>query len=77
MKPTDSAGSKGCSRVDSENELQKALDYAMEHSIGKHIIVEEFIEKVFDVFSLCGYGTECVWLWLQLQNRKYTGQGQQ
>lgn len=45
MKPTDSAGSKGCSRVDSENELQKALDYAMEHSIGKHIIVEEFIEK--------------------------------
>lgn len=45
VKPTDSAGSKGCSRVDSENELQKALDYAMEHSIGKHIIVEEFIEK--------------------------------
>lgn len=54
VKPTDSAGSKGCSRVDSENELQKALDYAMEHSIGKHIIVEEFIEK-----RGCSSDTDC------------------
>lgn len=54
VKPTDSAGSKGCSRVDGENELQKALDYAMEHSIGKHIIVEEFIEK-----RGCSSDTDC------------------
>lgn len=54
VKPTDSAGSKGCSRVDSENELQKALDYAMNHSIGKHIIVEEFIEK-----RGCSSDTDC------------------
>lgn len=45
VKPTDSAGSKGCSRVDEETELYEALYYAMKHSIGGHIIVEEFLEK--------------------------------
>ena len=45
VKPTDSAGSKGCSRVDEENDLKLALEYAMRYSIGGNIIVEEFIEK--------------------------------
>lgn len=45
VKPTDSAGSKGVTRVDSENELMPALLYAFEHSIKGNIIVEEFIEK--------------------------------
>ena len=45
VKPTDSAGSKGCTRVDNETNLQAALEYAMVHSIGGHIIVEEFLEK--------------------------------
>jgi len=45
VKPTDSAGSKGVSRVDNVAQLPAALDYAFSHSISKHIIVEEFIEK--------------------------------
>ena len=45
VKPTDSAGSKGVSRVDSVEQLPAALDNAFSHSISKHIIVEEFIEK--------------------------------
>lgn len=45
VKPTDSAGSKGCTRVDCEQELIRALEYAMSHSIGGHIIVEEFLER--------------------------------
>ena len=45
VKPTDSAGSKGCTRVDNEIALKTALEYAMEHSISGHVIVEEFIEK--------------------------------
>jgi len=45
VKPTDSAGSKGCTRVDEFGALQKALVYAMEHSISGHIIIEEFIEQ--------------------------------
>lgn len=45
VKPTDSAGSKGVTRVDTLEELKPALKYAIEHSISGHIIVEEFIEK--------------------------------
>lgn len=45
VKPTDAAGSKGVTRVDKLEDLKPALEYAMEHSISGHIIVEEFIEK--------------------------------
>ena len=45
VKPTDAAGSKGVTRVDRAEDLQPALEYAMEHSISGHIIVEEFIDK--------------------------------
>jgi carbamoylphosphate synthase large subunit len=45
VKPTDSAGSKGCTRVDDDSTLKSALEYAMKYSIGGKIIVEEFIEK--------------------------------
>ena len=45
VKPTDAAGSKGVTRVDSIEKLMPALEYAMNHSISGHIIVEEFIEK--------------------------------
>lgn len=45
VKPTDSAGSKGCTRVDDESTLKSALEYAMKYSIGGKIIVEEFLEK--------------------------------
>ena len=59
VKPTDSAGSKGCTRVDEFGALQKALVYAMEHSISGHIIIEEFIEQYgcssdSDCFSIDG-----------------------
>ena len=45
VKPTDAAGSKGVTRVDRPEDLKAALEYAMEHSISGHIIIEEFIEK--------------------------------
>lgn len=45
VKPTDSAGSKGCTKVENEASLEQALEYAMTYSISKHLIVEEFIEK--------------------------------
>lgn len=45
VKPTDSAGSKGCTRVDTEEELMAAIQYAFKFSISGHIIIEEFIEK--------------------------------
>ena len=45
VKPTDAAGSKGVTRVDKPEDLKPALEYAMDHSISGHIIVEEFIDK--------------------------------
>lgn len=45
VKPTDSAGSKGVTKVNSLAQLKPALEYAFEHSLSKHVIVEEFIEK--------------------------------
>ena len=45
VKPTDSAGSKGCTRVDRENELQNAIHYAFKYTISGNIIIEEFLEK--------------------------------
>ena len=45
VKPTDAAGNKGVTRVDKLEDLKPALEYAMDHSISGHIIVEEFIDK--------------------------------
>lgn len=59
IKPTDSAGSKGVSRVDRFGDLKPALEDAFEHSISGRVIVEEFIDKQgcssdSDSFSLDG-----------------------
>lgn len=45
VKPTDSAGSKGCTRVDNEAQLTEAIQYAFKFSISGNIIIEEFLEK--------------------------------
>ena len=45
VKPTDSAGSKGVTRVDRQEDLEAALKVALEHSLSGRVIVEEFIEK--------------------------------
>lgn len=45
VKPTDSAGSKGCTRVDCEEALTAAIKYAFKYTISGHIIIEEFLEK--------------------------------
>lgn len=45
IKPTDSAGSKGVSRVDRPEEIEEAALKAFAHSISGHIIIESFIEK--------------------------------
>ena len=64
VKPTDSAGSKGVTRVDSESSLRSALKLAFANSISGKVIVEEFIEKSgcssdSDSFSLDGMLVFC------------------
>lgn len=46
VKPVDSAGSKGCVRVDSEGELSGAIDEAVSESHNGRFIIEQFLEKV-------------------------------
>lgn len=45
VKPTDAAGSKGVTRVDSSEQLKAAVEYAFDKSLSGHIIIEDFIEK--------------------------------
>ena len=54
IKPTDSAGSKGVTRVDRLEDLEPALKVAFEHSLSGRVIVEEFIEK-----QGCSSDTDC------------------
>jgi len=59
VKPVDSAGSKGVSKVSHKKELKDAIATALNYSISKHFIIEEFIEPKghpsdSDCFSLDG-----------------------
>ena len=59
VKPVDSAGSKGVSRVDDPKDLQKAITHALEESHNGHFIVEDFLEldgyqSSADCFSVDG-----------------------
>lgn len=59
VKPTDSAGSKGVTRVDNPAQLSDAFQKAKVNSISGNVIIEEFIEKAgcssdCDSFSVDG-----------------------
>lgn len=45
VKPVDSAGSKGVTRVNEKENLEAAIDYALSYSHSQRYIIEEFIEK--------------------------------
>ena len=45
VKPVDSAGSKGVTRVDSQDALIDAIRHALEESHNGHFIIEDFLEK--------------------------------
>ena len=46
IKPVDSSGSKGISKVSDKNELAGAFHYALSYSRLKIVLIEEYIEKV-------------------------------
>lgn len=59
VKPVDSAGSKGVSRVDDPKDLPKAITHALDESHNGHFIVEDFLEldgyqSSADCFSVDG-----------------------
>ena len=54
-KPVDSAGSKGCSRVDGPEGLKIAVEHALEFSRDGRCIVEQFLEKEGDSSDADGF----------------------
>ena len=59
VKPVDSAGSKGVTKVEQKADFMAAAQHAIEYSIDKKFIVEEFIQQVgyssdSDCFSIDG-----------------------
>ena len=48
VKPTDSAGSKGVTKVVKKSELRDAIDYALKFSHSNEFIIEDFLEKIGD-----------------------------
>jgi len=44
IKPVDSSGSKGVSKVETVNDLEQKLQYALSFSRRKKVIIEEFVE---------------------------------
>lgn len=48
VKPVDSSGSKGITRIEDIAQMQEALEYAQSFSRNKIIEVEEYIEKAHD-----------------------------
>lgn len=54
VKPVDSAGSKGVTRVDNSRDLKSAVSHALDYSIGGEFIIEDFIEK-----KGCSSDTDC------------------
>lgn len=64
VKPADGSGSKGVTRVERIDDYRAALELAMQKSLGKKIIVEEFIEMSgyqsgSDSFSIDGELVYC------------------
>ena len=59
VKPVDSAGSKGVTKVEKKGSLKAAIEIALQSSISKHFIIEDFLDKVgaqssADIFSVKG-----------------------
>lgn len=45
VKPTDSAGSKGVTKVDSPDQLEASINYALSFSFSNEFIIEDFITQ--------------------------------
>lgn len=45
VKPVDSAGSKGVTKVEEKEKLQKAIEFALSESHNGYFIIEDFLEK--------------------------------
>ena len=59
VKPVDSAGSKGVTKVECKADLRNAIEVALQSSLSKHFVIEDFLDKVgaqssADIFTVDG-----------------------
>lgn len=59
VKPVDSAGSKGVTKVENQDDLPAAISTALSASISKNFVIEDFLDKVgaqssADIFTVDG-----------------------
>jgi biotin carboxylase len=54
VKPVDSSGSKGVTKIYEKEELEVAFNYALEFSRAKRVVIEEFFER--DGYQIAGDG---------------------
>ena len=59
VKPVDSAGSKGVTKVCNKADLQQAIETALSASLSKNFVIEDFLDKVgaqssADIFTVDG-----------------------
>lgn len=76
VKPTDSAGSKGCSKVNDESELYAALVNAAKFSLCGRIVVEEYLQaKGFSSDSDC-YSRDGKLVFVSFNSQRFDTQAQ-
>jgi len=59
VKPVDSAGSKGVTKVENRSDLRAAIETALAASLSKNFVIEDFLDKVgaqssADIFTIDG-----------------------
>lgn len=71
VKPADSAGSKGVTRLDSTQDAAQAIERALAYSKTKRFIVEEFIEKQGDSSDCDCFSVNGKMVFVSFSNQKF------
>ena len=74
VKPADSAGSKGVTRLDSTQDAAQAIERALAYSKTKRFIVEEFIEKQGDSSDCDCFSVNGKMVFVSFSNQKFDPQ---
>ncbi len=71
VKPVDSAGSKGVIKVESVEELETGIEYALSYSHSNKFIIEEFIDKQGDSTDCECFSVDGDMVYVSFSNQKF------
>lgn len=75
IKPVDSSGSKGVSKIDSPQEIENAIEEAMRYSRSKRFIAEEYVEKYGYQIAGDGFSVDGQLVFRCFANEHFDGNG--